>query len=559
MPDARRALARLTDREFDLAIIGGGVCGAAAAWDAAQRGLSVALLERGDFAGATSAESLKVVHGGIRYLQHLDVARVRESSRERAALLRIAPHLVHPMPFVVPTYRYGMQGAPALAAAFALLSLLTPDRNRGVSDPARRIPAPRLVSRNLVLEWFPELDREGLTGAGMFWDGQMYNPARLVWAFVRSAIEAGAVAANYCEAVGFLRRGTRVTGVSAEDRLGGERLEVRARVVINAAGPYAEALLVRAGLRAARRILFSRDMALVITRPLVSERALALQTRYHDPSALFSRGRRHVFLVPWRGNTLAGVSSAVWREAPDDLRVGDEEVDGFLAEINEAGPTLRVSRADVGLVLAGLLPIEDDNSADGDLSFGKRALLLDHAAQGVEGLVSAVVNRFTVARGAAEHAVDLAQRKLGRRPTPCRTASTPLWGGRVARFDDLVREIGSVLPAGHGPAAADRLARNYGSAWSEVVGAARDEPDARVPIAGTSVLRGEIRHAVRSEMACRLGDVVFRRTDLATAGHPGSEALNAAADIAATELGWSAERRAAELRDVQARFPFSSG
>jgi glycerol-3-phosphate dehydrogenase len=182
-----RALAALAGTEFDVVVVGGGITGAATAWDAAQRGLSVALLERGDFGGATSAESLKVVHGGVRYLQHLDVVRVRESSGERRALLRMAPHLVQPMPFVVPTYGHGMRGPEILGVAFALLNALTADRNRGITDPARRIPAAGIVSRSRVLEWFPEINKEGLTGAGVFYDGQLFNPPRLVWALVRTA------------------------------------------------------------------------------------------------------------------------------------------------------------------------------------------------------------------------------------------------------------------------------------------------------------------------------------------------------------------------------------
>lgn len=555
----RRDLSHLATGDFDVVVVGGGVCGAAAAWDAAQRGLSVALVERGDFSSATSAESLKVVHGGIRYLQHLDVVRVRESSRERSALLRVAPHLVHPMPFVVPTYGHGMQGGEALAAAFGILSLLTADRNRGIPDPARRVPRAHLVSRRKVLEWFPALPRERLTGAGVFYDGQMYNPPRLVWAFVRSAGKAGAAAANYCEVTGFLRRDRRVTGVVVEDRLGGERFEVRGRVVINAAGPYADALLARTGVRpGGGAIPFSRDMALVIRRPLVTDRALALQTRYHDPSAVLSRGRRHIFLVPWLGSTLIGVSSAIWRDDPYALQVTDAEVDGFLEEINEADPTLQLTRSDVGLVMAGLLPIDQGNEADGNVSFGKRPLLVDNARQdGVEGLVTAIVNRYTIARGTAEEAVDLVVRKLGRGAPRSRTAASPLYGGLVPRFDQLVGEVAAELPAGVPAGVAERLAHNHGSAFGDVLRVARERSEWARVVPGSLVLRAEIVHAIRSEMACHLGDCVFRRTDLATTGDPGPEALEDAADIAAAELGWTPEQRAAELREVRGRFPFT--
>ncbi len=425
-----RALAALAGREFDLLVVGGGITGAVATWDAAQRGLSVALLERGDFGGATSAESLKVVHGGVRYLQHLDIVRVRESSRERRALLRMAPHLVHPMPFVVPTYGHGMRGPEILAVAFTLLNGLTADRNRGLTDPSRRVPAAGIVSRARVLEWFPDINRDGLTGAGVFYDGQMFNPSRLVWAMVRTAARAGAAVANYCDVTTLLLQGGRVAGVRVEDRLGGEKFEVRARTVINAAGPYAEALLVRSGVRAARSVPFSRDMALVLKRQLVDGRALALQTRYRDPSAVLTRGARHLFLVPWRGKTLVGVNSLIWRDEPDNLRVTEAEVADFVAEIAEADPKLGLTMDDVGLVMAGLLPVEKGDEKTGDVSFGKRPLVVDNArTDGVQGLVSAISNRYTVARGVAEHAVDLVYQKLGREVRRCRTEITRIHGG----------------------------------------------------------------------------------------------------------------------------------
>jgi len=551
----RRDLPALAGPEFDVVVVGGGICGAAIAWDAAQRGLSVALVERGDFGGATSANSLKVVHGGIRYLQHLDVKRVRESSRERSALLRIAPHLVQLLPVVIPTFGHARRGGEVLAAGFFLLNLLTSDRNRGVSDPARQVPAARLISRAERREWLPDSAAPRPTGAGVFWDGQLYNPPRLVWEFIRTAGRAGALVANYCEVDGFLHRGTRLEGVAVQDRLGGGRFEVRARVIVNAAGPFAERLHVQAGLGRSGQIPLSRDLALVIRRPLVRKRALAVQTKYRDPSAVLSRGPRHLFLVPWREVTLIGVNSVIYRGDPLGLTVTHEEVQGFLDEINHAEPALALTPDDVALVLAGLLPISASNLVDGDVSFGKRPLIVDNArSDGVEGLITAVTNRYTIARLVAERVVDLVFRKLGKEAPRCRTAEIPLCGGDMDSLAELVREV--VQRTGdHRPDTAEQLARNHGSAYGDVHRVVSREPQWGETIGTSHTLKAEVIHAVREEMAAKLGDCVFRRTDLGTAGDPGASALMTCAELMAGELGWSRERVESELAEVQTRFP----
>lgn len=167
----RRSVPTLADRKYDLVVIGGGILGACAAWDAVLRGLSVVLVEAHDFCSGTSANSYKIVHGGIRYLQHGDIARLRASCRERSALLRIAPHLVQPLPIVVPTYGYGKRGKSFLGAGMFLYDALTLDRNHGIADRAGRIPRTRLLSRMDVMEQFPGLPKKGLTGGTLFWDG----------------------------------------------------------------------------------------------------------------------------------------------------------------------------------------------------------------------------------------------------------------------------------------------------------------------------------------------------------------------------------------------------
>ena len=230
-----RDIDALQSKKYDLVIIGAGIFGVCAAWDAALSGLSVAIVDKGDFSQATSANHFKMVHGGIRYLQHGDVIRIRESSRERSALLRVAPHLVKPLPIVIPTYGHGMKGKAVIGAGMLIYDLLTLERNRGLQKD-RQIPRGRFISADQVLNLFPGIRREGLTGAAVFCDGQMYNPPRVALSFLRAAVERGADAANYVEVTGFLKNGHRVLGVKAKDVLDNRSFEIRARCVLNAAG-----------------------------------------------------------------------------------------------------------------------------------------------------------------------------------------------------------------------------------------------------------------------------------------------------------------------------------
>ena len=309
----KRNLSELSGREYDLVIVGGGIFGVCAAWDATLRGLSVALVERGDFCQATSANHLKVVHGGIRYLQHLDIYRILESNRERNALLRIAPHLVQPLPVIVPTYGHGMQGKEILSVGLMIYDLMVFNRNKGLNDPDRRIPRGHIISRRECLELFPDLERKNLTGAGVFYDGQMYNPPRLALSYLRSAMESGAQAANYLEATGFLRKADSVVGVEVRDRITSDEFEIRCKVVLNASGPWAERLLEsKMGIQLSPQQTYSRDACFVIPRRLTGEYALAVQGSTSDPDAVLSTGHRHLFIVPWRDYTLIGVWHVVF-------------------------------------------------------------------------------------------------------------------------------------------------------------------------------------------------------------------------------------------------------
>ena len=540
----------LEAKEFDLLVIGGGIFGACTAWEGVQRGLSVALIERGDFGEATSTNYFRVAHGGIRYLQHGDLRRVRESSGERSALLRIAPHLVYPLPILIPSFGRGIQGKTVLRLGFRLYDLLTLPRNRQLAHD-RRISMTRTVSIDEVETAYPDLRRANLTGGAIFYDGQIYNTGRLVLSFLESAVGGGAEIANYAEARRLLCDERKVRGAVAVDRLDGREVTIRARHTVNAAGPWAMRQLGR-WLDLAITALepsFSRDVALVTSRP-APPIGIGCPTVTRDGDALFDRGGRHLFWLPWRGRTIIGVWHKEYSGSPDRIEVDDAELLRFVEEVNQAFPGFELRPDEVTLVNTGLILYGEDLRENGAHSFGKHSLLIDHAARdGLEGLTSLVGVRATMARKEAERAIDLVLSKLGEPPRASRTASLPIAGGQFADFEELVAEIafrGDAIPS----AACRSIAHNYGSRYAELLDRCSNEWLA-APIEGTSVLRAEIVHAVRSEMAQTLSDVVLRRTDLGNAGDPGEAALLECASILSRELGWEEERVQAELEQTR--------
>ncbi len=402
----KRDLGALAAREWDVAVVGGGIYGAAAAWDAAQRGLSVALVEREDFGAGVSWNSLKTIHGGMRYLQKLDLGRLRQSSRERATLLAIAPELVRPLPIVVPTYGHGTTGREALALGLLLNDWLTRDRNRGLPS-SHRIPGARTVSAAETLRLVPGVERRGLSGAALWHDAQAASTERLTIGFLHAAAGKGALPANHAEVVSLLRTGGRVAGVAVCDTLGGRTIEVRARMVVNAAGPWADEVLARGGL--------ARPAA-----PLLRARNVVLRRTPVVPFAVGAKSEgRFLFLVPWAGHTIVGTSYEPADGPPSDPA-------SFLDEASRAFPWAGITREAATLVHEGLVP-----GRDGASGLSTRPRLHDHEAEdGLPGLVSLQGVKYTTARAVAQHAVDLVVQRLGREAPPCRTAVTPLPAAR---------------------------------------------------------------------------------------------------------------------------------
>lgn len=403
----KRDLGALAARRFDVLVVGGGIYGAACAWDAAQRGLAVALVETGDFASGTTWNSLKTIHGGLRYLQALDLARMRASIRERRTLLRLAPELVRPLPFVVPTYGHGLHGLEALFLGLLINDFVAHDRNRGL-PASHHLPPGRMLTRRELFDLFPNLPSVRVSGGALWYDAQVSSEARLVLAYLHAAAEAGALPINYCEALEILRdEGGQVRGARVRDVEAGQVFDVRAAALLNCAGPALATLIERAGLPDPG-VKLLRAFNLVLDRPGLGAHALGMRS-----------GGRYLFAVPWQGRAVMGTAyePAGW-EGP-----GPE---GFLHECALAFPWLGLRPEHVCLVHAGLVP-----GSGGASGLASRPLLIDHAAEGLPGAVSVMGVKLTTARGVAEAAVDIVAARSGRTLAPCRTADTPLARARA--------------------------------------------------------------------------------------------------------------------------------
>jgi len=546
----------LADREFDLVVVGGGIFGAWATLEAARAGLRVALLEQSDYGSGTSANPYKIAHGGIRYLQHLDFKRIRHSSAERSGLLRTAPHLVRPLPIVVPTFGYGRKSRWFLRSGTRVYDVLTRARNEGIPDPSRRIPDCSSLDREEITATFPGLRQDGLTGGVRFHDGQIHSPPRLIWCVLRSALEAGASLCNYVSVLGVEQDGSRVSGVRARDKLTGEEFGIRSRFVLNSAGAWTERLIQSSlGRPLSPPSAFSRDLCFVLHRPWNTADGLAVSAQTHDPGAVLSRGARHLFLVPWRGLTLVGVWHSVRTEAPEQVDATWEEIDGYLDELNAGYEGQGYTRDDVSLVNFGLVLFGRNEEGAVNLRYGSRSRFIDHGKEhGIEGLHSLIGVRYTTGHADGAEAVRRICAQFGNGRAAPDMLDQPVWGGDFDSFEGLVEAIRGSLPTDVEATEESlrSIAHHHGSAYMELVGTARSVPHGFESIAATHVWRAEVVHAAREEHAVHLDDVVFRRTELGTASDPGEAAVQESAELMAIELGWDDNRRAEEVARVDA-------
>ncbi|GHF88711.1 glycerol-3-phosphate dehydrogenase/oxidase [Streptomyces filamentosus] len=526
------ALAAMAATELDVLVVGGGVVGAGTALDAVTRGLSTGIVEARDWASGTSSRSSKLIHGGLRYLEMLDFALVREALKERGLLLeRLAPHLVKPVPFLYPLRHRGWERVYA-GSGVALYDAMSVSSGHG-----RGLPVHRHLSRKGALRVAPCLRKDALTGALQYYDAQM-DDARFVLTLVRTAVSYGARAANRARVVGFLREGERVVGVRVQDvETGGEHV-IRARQVVNATGVWTDDTQALIGERGQFHVRASKGIHLVVPKD-----------RIHSSTGLILRTEKSVlFVIPWGRHWIIGTTDTDWDLDKAHPAASSADIDYLLEHVNTVLAT-PLSRDDVEGVYAGLRPLlAGESDATSKLS-------REHTvAHPVPGLVVVAGGKYTTYRVMAKDAVDEAVHGLDRRVAPCVTEDTPLIGAEGYRALWNAR-AGIAARAGLHVVRVEHLLDRYGSLAEELLALIAEDPSLGEPLAAADDhLRAEIVYAASHEGARHLDDVLTRRTRVSIETFDrGTRSARECAELMAPVLGWDEEQIAKEVEHYEKR------
>ena len=514
---------------YDVLVIGGGITGTGIARDAAMRGLKVALLEQSDLAYGTSSRSSKLIHGGLRYLEHYEFGLVFESVSERALLSRLAPHLVRPLPFVFPGFKGDRVPLMMMAAGVTLYDVLALGR-------AYRLH--RRYGKRATMRLEPQLRGEGLKGSLLYYDCAT-DDARLTLATAISAHDHGAHLFTRVRADELRIHRGGVEGVEATDLLTGEQHTLRAHVVICALGPWTDAFLGR-----------NRSAPTRLLRPTKGVHMVVRHDRLPVEHAVVMAGpgdHRILFAIPWGTHTYIGTTDTDFDGDVNEVHADANDVDYLLGVVNRDFPGVKLTTDDVVSTWAGLRPLIDEPDAESESSVSRE----HHLQVDDDGLVMIAGGKLTTYRTMAAEVLEATRDLLRAKSVQLETCSTdtrPLTGGGEPSptADEILRELGS-----------DRcgyLRGRYGSDWDAVARLLLDDPELAEPVVdGLPFLRGDLVHALREEGALTIEDLLWRRTEiLLKAPDQGLECIDWVADVAASQLDWDEDRKAREIARYRA-------
>jgi glycerol-3-phosphate dehydrogenase len=530
------------DKHYDVIVIGGGISGVSVAYEAASQGLKVALFEKGDFGEATSAATSKLIHGGLRYLKNLEFGLVRESLTERRVLENIAPNLVYPLPFMVPTYRSMKGNKLSLFLGMVLYDLLSLDK-AWTWDKTKRLPFHKTISAKRTRNLEPCVQQSDLNGSSIYYDCQNINPERLTLSILKSAILHGANAANYSQVDSFLKDKNQIKGVKVTDLLNKQSHEVTSDIVINCTGPWTDIVLNSANNDKSNQHHILRSEGIhIITKKLCFKHAVLMMTK---------KGR-HIMLIPWRNHSLIGTTDKEYTGNPDDYRVTKESIQELIDEFNNNFGTVKLKYSDVEFAYGGLRPLVD-NQAEASYQSSRKYEIYDNAKEGLNGLITVEGGKYTTSRKLASHVIKLISKKLQKKLGKSTTNNKYLVDSDIKNMESFIRQLVLRYPL-FSQATINYVGRNYGLQCHTIFRLAMyDKPLSQVLNEDGEIL-AEVVYVIKKELAYTLSDIFFRRTGIGTLGYPGDDTFNKVVEIAKEQLNWNEERTQNEINEVMKKF-----
>jgi glycerol-3-phosphate dehydrogenase len=520
-----RIFNKTTTGHFDVIVIGGGITGVSVAYEAASRGLSVALFEKGDFGQATSAATSKLIHGGLRYLKNLEFGLVRESLTERRVWQNIAPNFVYPIPFMVPTYNNLKSNKFILFMGMFLYDILSFDKG-WTWDKSKKLPLHKTIGSKRTLDLEQCINTKGLTGSSIYYDCQSINPERLTLAVLKSAITHGAKVANYAKVCSFVRDNGNVLGVNVLDSKTGIEHTYTANVTINCAGPWADIVLKSACANDSNHSIRRSEGIHIITKKLCNTHSVTMMTK----------NRRHVMLMPWRGYSLIGTTDKEYTGNPDDYKVTKESIQELINDLNENYGCEKISYDDVVFAYGGLRPLVDDQT-EGSYDSSRKYEIFDNAKEGLNGLLTVEGGKYTTSRKLACQAMSRVEKKLGKKINKSATRKHYLSGCEIKDMNQFLLDLHKLYP-NFSPQTIDYIGKNYGQECHNVFRLAENENHLSQVVSKDGEILAEVAYGIQNEMALSLTDIFFRRTGIGTLGYPGDKVFSAVVNTAKELLGW---------------------
>src|SRR5665647_2640068 len=517
-------------QKFDLIIVGGGITGGAVAYIAAARGLSVALFEKKDYGGATSAATSKLIHGGLRYLANGEIRLVRESLRERRILGNIAPNFVYPLPFIMPNYKKWKGNIWKMLLGMYLYDMLSYDK-KDTWDKGKKLENHKLISHSKTIRVEPNLRKESLRNAFYFFDYQSIFPERLTLAFIKSAAEYGAKVSNYSPVEAFkYDTNNRITGVEVRNIFSGETKNVYADLIVNCGGTWADKILGMATKKDFQVHKIKRSEGIhIITDKIAGNHVVSLQRE----------GGGHMMIMPWRDHSLIGTTDKEYDGDPDEYCVSRESINDVIQAVNDNFGK-KISFKDIRHAYGGLRPLVDDQTK-GSYQTSRKYEVYDDAADGIEGMITVEGGKFTTSRSLAREVLNMVAMKLNK------TLSDPV-SDNLYLSGCEIRDMKQFMIRQHlnytdfSKQTIEYVSRNYGTDSDVIFQIARDDPRYAEVVSHDGEILAEIVYAIKYESAKTLRDIMLRRTGTGTLGNPGKDIIGKITAIAAEMLNWDAKR-----------------